>query len=222
VAKADQRARLARKLARDNGVPATGDVFMSAPMARGRALFATRCKNCHDPDSMERKGPVIGPGHGNREWIRAFIKNPNGEAFWGLTKLAKTDAAMKSFSQMPQADLEGIVELIYSESGATDVDADRRKRGLDTFEIACSDCHAREEGMPGSSAPGLAGVGTRAYYRSFIANPRSALHMGKDKSQMPRFDRELGVADIDAIAEYLVWLRTATRDDLSQLDPAER
>jgi ubiquinol-cytochrome c reductase cytochrome b subunit len=224
VARADQRAQLARKLARDNGVPATGaaDVFMTSPMARGRALFATRCKSCHDPDSMERKGPVIASGHGGRDWIRAFIKNPSGEPFWGLTKLAKTDAAMKSFSQMPQADLEGIIELIYSESGATDVDADRRKHGLEVFEIACSDCHAREDGMPGSSAPGLAGLGTRAYYRSFIANPKSALHMGKDKSQMPRFDKELGVTDIDALAEYLVWLRTATRDDVARLDPVDR
>jgi ubiquinol-cytochrome c reductase cytochrome b subunit len=221
VAKADQRAQLARKLARDNGVPAAGgaEVFLTAPMARGRALFATRCKSCHDTESMERKGPVIGPGHGNREWIRAFIKNPNGEVFWGLTKLAKSDAAMKSFSQMPPADLDGIVELIYSESGATDVDADRRKHGVEVFEIACSDCHAREEGMPGSSAPGLAGVGTRAYYRSFLSNPKSALHMGKDKSQMPRFDRELSLTDLDAIAEYLVWLRTATRDDVARLDP---
>jgi ubiquinol-cytochrome c reductase cytochrome b subunit len=224
VAKADQRAQLARKLARDNGVPVTGgvDVFMTSPMARGRALYATRCKNCHEIDAMERKGPAIAPGHGSREWIRAFLKNPNGQLFWGLTKLAKTDAAMKSFSQMPQADLDGIVELIYSESGATDIDADRRKHGLDVFEIACSDCHAREDGMPGSSAPGLAGVGTRAYYRSFISNPKSALHMGKDKSQMPRFDRELSLTDIDALAEYLVWLRTATRDDLEGLDPVER
>lgn len=221
VARADERARLARKLARDNGVPATGgaDVFLTSPMARGRALYATRCKNCHDADSMERKGPVIGPGHGGREWIRAFLKSPSGEPFWGLTKLAKADAAMKSFSQMPPGDLDGIVELIYSESGATDVDADRRKHGVEVFEIACSDCHAREDGMPGSSAPGLAGVGTRAYYRSFISNPKSALHMGKDKSQMPRFDKELSLADLDALAEYLVWLRTATPDELARLDP---
>ncbi|HEX3758980.1 MAG TPA: cytochrome b N-terminal domain-containing protein [Kofleriaceae bacterium] len=221
IAKADHRAQLARKLAHDNGVPATGagDVFLTSPMARGRALYATKCKSCHDVDSMERKGPVIGPGHGSRDWLRAFVKNPSGQAFWGLTKLAKTDAAMKSFSQMPPADLDGIVELIYSESGATDVDADRKKHGVEVFEIACSDCHAREEGQPGSSAPGLAGVGTRAYYRSFISNPKSAFHMGKDKSQMPRFDKELGLDDVDALAEYLVWLRTATPDDIARLDP---
>src|SRR5262249_44450003 len=45
-AKAVKRATLARKLARDNGVPSSGaaDVFLTSPMARARALFATRCK----------------------------------------------------------------------------------------------------------------------------------------------------------------------------------
>jgi ubiquinol-cytochrome c reductase cytochrome b subunit len=221
VAKAGQRAQLARKLARDNGVPVTGggDVFFSSPMARARAVFARRCKGCHDADSKDRKGPVIAPGHGSRDWLQAFLKKPSGDSFWGLTKLAKTDAAMKSFAQMPGADFEGIVELIYSQSGATDVDADKRKRGLEVFETACSDCHALEDGMPGSSAPGLFGVGSREYYLSFISNPKSALHMGRDKSQMPRFDAELSVVDRDALAEYLVWLRTATPEDLAALDP---
>jgi hypothetical protein len=73
--------------------------------------------------------------------------------------------------------------------------------------------------MPGTSAPGLAGVGTRAYYLSFLSNPKSALHMGKDNSEMPRFDKELSLTERDALAEYLVWLRTATPEDLAALDP---
>jgi ubiquinol-cytochrome c reductase cytochrome b subunit len=221
TAKAAERAQLARKLARDNGVPATGaaDVFMTAPMAKARALFAARCKGCHDAGSKDRKGPIIAPGHGSRGWIKAFVKDPGGDEFWGRTKLAKTDAAMKSFQQMPPGDLDGVVELIYSESGASDIDTAARTHGLEVFETACSDCHAREDGMPGSSAPGLGGLGTRAYYRSFLANPKSALHMGRDKSQMPRFDRELTLVELDALAEYLVWLRTATPADLAALDP---
>jgi len=227
VAKADERAQLARRLARDNGVPVTGarDVFFTSPMARGRALFAARCQGCHGADSKDRKGPVIGPGHGSRSWLLAFVKNPSGDEFWGRTNLvkdaAKKDLAMKSFEKMPPADLESIVEMIYSESGATDADPARRKHGSDVFETACSDCHSREDGMPGSSAPGLGGLGTRAYYLSFISNPKSALHMGRDKSQMPRFDKELTLAERDALAEYLVWLRTATAADLAALDPVD-
>ena len=220
-AKAGERAQLARKLARDNGVPSTGaaDVFFTSPMARGRAVFAARCKSCHDTASKDRKGPVIAPGHGSRAWLRAFVKDPGGDEFWGRTKLAKTDLAMKSFQQMPAGDLEGVVELIYAETGASDVDPDRSAHGVEVFETACSDCHAHEDGVPGASAPGLAGLGTRDYYRSFISNPKSAFHMGRDKSQMPRFDRELTLAERDALAEYLVWLRTATPADLAALDP---
>lgn len=222
-AKAGQRAALARRLARDNGVPASGggEVFWTSPMARARALFHVRCKNCHGADSKDRKGPIIGPGHGNRAWIKAFVKNPGGDAFWGRTKLAKTEAAMKPFDQMPSPDLDDVVELIYAESGARDAVEARRTHGEEVFETACSDCHAREEGMPGSSAPGLAGVGSREYYRSFISNPKSALHMGHDadRSQMPRFDKELTLAERDALAEYLVWLRTATQADLDALPP---
>jgi ubiquinol-cytochrome c reductase cytochrome b subunit len=221
---ASKRAQLARKLARDNGVPATGalDVFFTSPMARGRALFAARCKGCHDADSKDRKGPVIGPGHGSRAWILAFVKTPSGDEFWGRTKLVKTEAAMKSFEKMPPTDLESVVELIYSESGATDIDPAKRKHGAEVFDTGCSDCHSHEDGMPGSSAPGLGGLGTRAYYLSFISNPKSALHMGPGKSQMPRFDKELTLADRDALAEYLVWLRTATPADLAALDPVDR
>jgi ubiquinol-cytochrome c reductase cytochrome b subunit len=222
-AEAGKRAVLARRLARENGVPATGaaDVFWTAPMARGRAVYAAKCKSCHDAESGDRKGPVISTGHGNRAWLKGFVKNPSGNPFWGLTKLSRTEAAMKSFQDMPAGDLEDVVELIYAESGASDVEEPRRKRGEAVFETACSDCHSREEGTPGSSAPCLFGVGSRAYYLSFISNPKSALHMGRepDHSQMPRFDKELSLTERDAAAEYLVWLRTATQADLAALDP---
>lgn len=218
-AKAEQLAQRARKLARENGVPSSGagDVYMTAPMAKARALFATRCKSCHDAGSKDRKGPVIGPGHGNRAWMAAFIKNPNGDEFWGRTKLAKTDASMKPV-ELAAADLDAVVELMYAETGANDAVAAKRDAGAKVFEASCSDCHAREEGAPGASAPGLSGVGSRDYYLSFIGNPKSAFHMGHDKSEMPRFDRELTLTERDGLAEYLVWLRTATAEDLAKLD----
>jgi mono/diheme cytochrome c family protein len=163
--------------------------------------------------------PEARHGHGNRAWLAAFIKDPSADEFWGRTKLAKTDAAMKPLDHIAPADLEAIVELMYGETGAADVVAAKRDKGVAVFESLCSDCHARDEGMPGASGPGLAGSGSRAYYLSFLSNPKSALHMGRDKSQMPRFDKELTLAERDALAEYLVWLRTATAADLAKLDP---
>ncbi|MBS1119744.1 MAG: hypothetical protein H6Q90_1972, partial [Deltaproteobacteria bacterium] len=45
------------------------------------------------------------------------------------------------------------------------------------------------------------------------------IHMTEDMGQMPRFDKELSLLDRDAIAEYLVWLRTATKAELDALGP---
>jgi mono/diheme cytochrome c family protein len=214
-----KRAHQARALAAKSGVPATGpqDLFAtSVPMYRARMLYAQRCATCHDADSKDRKGPIIGPGHGSRDWMRGFLKAPNSEPYWGRTKLAKTDDAMKSVD-VEGAELDDLVEALYAQTGATDVIASKRDRGKAIFDKACTDCHSLDEGVAGGSGPGLAGVGSRDWYTSFIGNPKSPVHMGDDKSEMPRFDKDLSIVDRDALAEYLVWLRTATKQELDAL-----
>ncbi len=215
----DQLGQRARKLAAKYGVPATGaqDVYTAGPMGRARDLYAHRCKSCHDAGSQDRKGPIIAVGHGNRAWIRGFLKDPGGAPYWGLTKLSKTDDAMKAV-ELGDSDLDDLVEMLYSQSGAADVDTAKRDRGATIFDKACTDCHAIAEGQAGQQAPGLGGLGSRDYYTSFIGNPKAAIHMGSDHSEMPRFDRELSMADRDALAAYLVWLRTASQQDLDQLN----
>jgi ubiquinol-cytochrome c reductase cytochrome b subunit len=219
-AAAEKLATRARDLAVTNGVPVTGalDVFKTAPMWKARTLFATRCAGCHGADSKERKGPVIAPGHANRAWLTQFLKTPSGNPYYGLTKLAQTENAMKPV-EIPAADMADLVELIYSDSGAQDVDVAKKDRGLKVFESACTDCHTRDEGVASSSGPNLYGLNSRDYFTSFIGNPKSPIHMGADKSQMPRFDRELTISERDALGEYLVWLRTATPEDLTALGP---
>ena len=99
------------------------------------------------------------------------------------------------------------------------MDAAKRDAGKAIFDKACTDCHTIEEGVAGTSAPDVAALGTRDYYTSFIGNPKSVIHMGTDKSEMPRFDKDMPIVDRDALAEYLVWLRTATQKDLDALGP---
>ncbi len=223
LAKRQQAAELhagrARALAAKGGVPATGpqDLFAAnVPMYRARTLYAQRCASCHDVDSKKRKGPIIGPGHGSRAWLRAFLLAPSGPAYWGKTKLAKTDDAMKAV-ELPDNELDDLVEALYAESGATDVVIDKRDRGRAIFEQACTDCHSLDEGVAGGSGPGLGGLGSRDWYTSVIGNPKAAIHMGPDHSEMPRFAKDLSIVDRDAISEYLVWLRTATERDLAML-----
>jgi mono/diheme cytochrome c family protein len=160
---------------------------------------------------------VIAAGHGNRAWLLAFLKAPSGDEFWGRTKLAKTDDAMKPV-ELPPADLDDLVEALYAQSGASDVDAAKRDRGKTIFDKACTDCHSIDDGVAGTSAPGLGTLGSRDWYTHFIGNPKSPVHMGPEHSQMPRFDKDLSIVDRDALAEYLMWLRTASQRDVDTLE----
>lgn len=218
-AKAEMQASRARALAVTHGVPATGaqDIYMTVTMYRARTIFEQRCKGCHDAQSKDRKGPVIAAGHGNRAWLLAFLKAPSGDEFWGRTKLAKTDDAMKPV-ELPAADLDDLVEALYAQSGASDVDAAKRDRGKTIFDKACTDCHSIDDGVAGTSAPGLGTLGSRDWYTHFIGNPKSPVHMGPEHSQMPRFDKDLSIVDRDALAEYLMWLRTASQRDVDTLE----
>lgn len=216
---ATQLAHKARRLAVANGVPVSGgqDVYATAPMWRARLLYTQRCAGCHDKDSDDRKGPVIGPGHLGRSWFKAFLKAPSDDVFWGRTKLAKDEAAMKPV-ELAEAELEAVVEFLYAQGDAVDLDTSKHERGKTIVAEQCTDCHSLEEGVAGASAPSLARIGTRDWLTSFISNPKSPVHMGVDKSEMPRFDHELSIVDRDVLAGYLRWLRTATPADVAALD----
>ncbi|HEY4241093.1 MAG TPA: cytochrome b N-terminal domain-containing protein [Kofleriaceae bacterium] len=215
-ADAEKLAKKARKLAIAHGVPVDGNVFESAPMYRARTIYAQKCAGCHDATSKDRKGPIIAAGHGNRAWLEGMIRTPGGDAYWGHTQLSHREESMQP-TDLPPEDLAALVESLYAESDASDVEPNLRERGAKVFSSACDSCHSRDEDTQPNSSPVLYGLGSRAYYGSFIGNPKSPLHMGKDKSEMPRFDAELSVEDRDALAQYLVWLRTATPDDVTAL-----
>jgi ubiquinol-cytochrome c reductase cytochrome b subunit len=230
-AEADRLAERARAIARDYGVPAAGgtEIWSSAPMWRGRMLFAKMCAGCHDASDEDRKkdriGPIIAPGHGNREWLMLFLKEPSDERFWGRTKLVLEDdrrdtkLAMQPITtfDLKPSQVDDLVEFLVGQSGEP-VDAARAARGKEAFE-KCADCHSVEEGVAEASGPNLFGLHGREFYISFIGNPKLPIHMGKDKSEMPRFDTDLTLADRAALADYLVWLRTATKTDLDKLGP---
>ncbi len=217
---ADKLAAKARALALAHGVPATGalDVYTTVEMWRGRSLYKQKCAGCHDEHSKDRKGPIIGPGHGDREWLAGFLKAPSSSPYWGKTKLGQGDGAMKPV-EIGAEEFDALVEALYSQSGASDVDPAKRDRGLEVFSKACTDCHAIDDGSAGADAPGLGMLGSRDYYTHFIGNPKAPIHMGPKSSEMPRFDKELTIVERDAIAGYLVWLRTATPADVANLEP---
>lgn len=213
--KAEKRAALARKLAVENGVPAAGGraVFTTAPFYRARTLWAKHCAGCHD-DKVERKGPLIGPGYNTREWIKGFLTEPGGEHYFGHTKLAKADEAMPPVDHTG-AELDALVEMVYAETGAPDVDKAKVGAAAQIFEDDCSGCHSKTPGETTDTAPSLAGRGTPEYLGALIANPGDVRFFAIG-NQMPTID-ELDGMDRKALAEWLVWLRTAKPADIAKL-----
>jgi mono/diheme cytochrome c family protein len=120
--------------------------------------------------------------------------------------------------ELSPTEIGDLVELLYAQSGAGDIDTARLERCKTLFGNACTDCHSLEDGVSGGSGPGLAALKSRDWFTSFIGNASAAVHMG-DKSEMPRFDQELTIVERDLLAEYLVWLRTHTKADLDRLGP---
>jgi mono/diheme cytochrome c family protein len=143
------------------------------------------------------------------------IADPSAPQHFGLVKkiMASEDAMPKS--ELPPEDLDAVTELVYAETGAADVIAARLPRGKEVFEETCGDCH-NLTGTDAGSGPNLAGYGTRRYWEEMIRFPGAPNRFGA-LDDMPAFDATLAPADVRALADYLVWLRTATATDVGAL-----
>jgi ubiquinol-cytochrome c reductase cytochrome b subunit len=203
----EARALHARVLAQVNGVPAAGGpaVFTTSAFYRARVIWKQSCAKCHE--GPKREGPAIGPGYNSRAYIRGFLTGPSTDAYYGRSKLAKMEGAMKPVEQTG-ADLDALVEMVYAETGAPDVDAAKAARGRTIFDDTCTDCHEREAGKEALSAPNLYGRGARWWLAQFIATPGGATFFG-ERNAMPRLGADLSAEDRAQLALYLTWLRSS-------------
>lgn len=167
------------------------------PFARAKKLFGQKCAGCHI--GSRRQAPRLGPGYNSRVWIKGFLLNPNGDDYYGRTKLGK----MKPVKQRG-SDLDALVELIYSQSGAKDAKPDLVAIGRKLFDAGgCTDCHAIDWKTEGNSGPNLGKRGSADMLSAFIAEPGHERWYG-DKNQMPRFGDKLKPADRRALASYIL------------------
>lgn len=179
-----------------------------ARCGRRSARTATRARTARGRSS--KPATAAEPG------IARFFADPGGDEFYGRNKVAKSEGAMKPV-ELAGEPLAEMVELVYAESGAADADRGRAQKALPAFEEQCSDCHSREEGVS-SSGPALARRGSLDHLVQFIGNPTAPIHLG-EAAEMPRFDKDLSMVDREALAQYLLWLRTATAADVAGLEP---
>jgi len=204
VEASENQARLARTLALQHGMPPSGGpaVYATERFARARAIWREDCASCHE--GAQRKGPAIGPGYNSRAWIRDFLKNPSDKRFFGVTGINEMPAVKQK-----GADLEALVELVYAQSGAADVDAALVERGKALFEGDgdCSTCHSIDGKAEGEQGPNLGGRGTVAMLTEFIARPDHPRWFGK-ANEMPTFYNKYDGEARRDLAEWIVSLRS--------------
>jgi ubiquinol-cytochrome c reductase cytochrome b subunit len=203
IAASEEKARVARTLALEKGVPPAGGtaVYTTARFFRAGAIWRDDCAACHE--GKERKGPEIGPGYNSRAWIRDFLKNPSDKRFFGVTAIDE----MKPVKQTG-ADLDALVELVYAQTGARDADAKLVERGKELFEGDgdCSSCHSIDGKAEGEPGPNLGGRGTVDMLTEFIARPDHPLWFGK-ANEMPTYYNKYSAVERRELAEWIVSLR---------------
>jgi mono/diheme cytochrome c family protein len=154
-----------------------------------------------DPgENIERakEGPDL-RGYNSRAWIETFLRNPDGPRAMGGAKLEQGMKPVKGTDD----ELRALAELVYSETGAADVN-----RGLvQTAEALfsdkdCDSCHERD-GSTENTGPNLKGRGTLPYLVDIISDASEPRLFGS-RNKMPRFAEKLSPEDIAELARFVL------------------
>jgi ubiquinol-cytochrome c reductase cytochrome b subunit len=201
------------------------------PEMHGRELFEAHCASCHvmgDLGDPEKATATKLDGWGTAKWIAAMIHDPDAPEYFGRGpfkgKMPSVDvrpadkAADEPWSPMTKSDAEkqAVAAFLANEGNEPDeppVPADPVQLGIGGRIVSdrCTTCHLfKGDGDLEDSdvAPELSRYGSIAWTRAQIANPASADTYREKalddamKKHMPRFDKELSVAEIDLLARW--------------------
>jgi ubiquinol-cytochrome c reductase cytochrome b subunit len=194
--RADDARRLALK-----GMPPEGGlaVYKNDPLAHAKEIWDDRCAGCHSLTGLGGdKGPDL-KAYNSRAWIRGFLENPDGPLFMGPAKLEKGMKKVEGTSE----ELDALTELVYSETGATDVDQAKVARGKELLSPKdCDSCHDLD-GTSENTGPNLKGRGTLGWVKAVIADAGHPLLFG-EKNKMPKFKEKLTEQEIEDLARFVM------------------
>lgn len=203
---AHKEAEYARALAKKGVLPMGGDaVFENDPQVGALRLFKENCSSCHAIDGIGGSEAPDFADYNSREWLSAFIRNPELPRFFGGTK---HDGEMDPYpvADLSEQQLDEIVEYLLSISGTPpkDLDAALAKKGEGTFQNPqnCADCHEVEPGKESGSAPNLHGRGSLEWISSMIKDS-SQPHLFGDKAKMPKFGGKLTDEQVQQLAQLI-------------------
>ena len=176
-----------------------GDVFRNDPFFHAREIWADRCAGCH---SLAGAGGEKGPDfkdYNSRAWIAGFLADPDGNTFMGPAKIEK---GMRPVEGTPE-EMNALIEFVYSQSGAADVDAKRAEQGRRLFGTKdCDSCHDFD-GTSGNTGPNLKGRGTLKYVIDVITDASQPTLFGA-KNKMPKFAGRLSPQEIETMAKFVL------------------
>lgn len=192
----DERARVAKDLAKA-GIPPEGAlIMMRRSVWNGEKIFRQRCQECHEGE--KREGPEL-KGYLTVEWVAELIKNPAHPRFYGKSKLGK-EGAMEA-SSLKQTSREAIAKFLLKLGTE-----EEKAKGERLFnKKGCADCHELNPELP-CEGPNLYEYGSPEWVRLSVANPKSFLRYGA-LSTMPAFQSELSDDEMEAVVGYLMTLR---------------
>ncbi|MDP9036825.1 MAG: cytochrome b N-terminal domain-containing protein [Myxococcota bacterium] len=208
------------------------------PELRGQDLFERHCAGCHvlgELGDAKKATAAKLDGWGTPEWIVPMIHDPDAQEFFGrgpykermpsVDVRPKDKPANEGWTPMVKSDAEKRAIAVFlasegDEPGDPPRDpANRSERELGEKIVSerCTSCHLyKGQGDDEGSglAPELARYGSLAWTRTQIANPASPQTYREQaldeslKKHMPRFDKELSLADLDLVAR---WTRAHAR-----------
>jgi mono/diheme cytochrome c family protein len=164
-------------------------------------LFKDKCATCH---TRHGEGGGEGPDlhdYNSRAWLLAFLKDPYGPRFFGGAK-KPPQGRMKPVEGSDE-ELAALVEFVYGQSGAANLNGELVRRGRELFSgMNCDACHGID-GQEEARGPNLKGRGRKDYVRRVIAHSGHAVLYG-ERAKMPRFAGKLTPEQIERLAGFVL------------------
>ena len=151
-----------------------------------------------DGDPKDVRGPDF-KGYNTRAWIEAFLRRPDGPLHMGPAHLERGMRPVEGSDE----ELRALAELVYAETGASDVVPALVERAAPLLsEKDCDSCHDFD-GASENSGPNLKGRGTLAWVTDVIADAGDK-HLFGRKNRMPRFAGKLTPEEIGQLARFVL------------------
>jgi ubiquinol-cytochrome c reductase cytochrome b subunit len=192
----------ARSLARRGVLPEGGTaVWKNDPDYDAQVLFKDRCATCH---ALTGEGGSEGPDfreYNSRAWLTAFLHNPYGPRFFEGAKKPKP-GSMKPVEGTTD-EVAALVEFVYAQSAAADIDEAMAKHGEALFsDKNCDACH-EIDGKTDARGPNLRHRGTMDYVRRIITDSSAPVLYG-ERAKMPKFAGKLSTEQIERLARFVL------------------